>query len=64
MMDRRLDEPTAEHDLIAREVVDSAFAVHKALGPGLLESIDEQCLAYELTTRGAKVRTQVVAPVV
>ena len=57
-------EPTARHDLLAREVVDSAFAVHKALGPGLLESVYEQCLAYELHTRGIEARRQVAAPVI
>ncbi|HEY5290257.1 MAG TPA: GxxExxY protein [Caulobacteraceae bacterium] len=59
-----MQEPTAEHDLIARQVVDSAFAVHSTLGPGLLESVYEQCLAYELTSRGLEVKRQVSAPVV
>lgn len=59
-----MQEPTAEHDLVARQVVDSAFAVHSALGPGLLESVYEQCLAYELTSRGLEVKRQVSAPVV
>jgi GxxExxY protein len=44
-------EPTPDHDRIAREIVDSAFAVHVALGPGLLESVYEQCLAAELGAR-------------
>jgi len=33
------------HDEIARHIVDSALPVHKALGPGHLESVYEQCLA-------------------
>ncbi|NOT41301.1 MAG: GxxExxY protein [Alphaproteobacteria bacterium] len=33
--------------------------VHKALGPGLLESAYEQCLAYELQERGMSVRRQI-----
>jgi GxxExxY protein len=39
---------------IAREVVDAAFKVHQALGPGLLESVYETCLCYELSKRGLK----------
>jgi len=52
-----------EHDLIARQIVDSAFAVHSTLGPGLLESVYEQCLAYELETRELMAQRQVALPV-
>ncbi|MBM3471700.1 MAG: GxxExxY protein [Armatimonadetes bacterium] len=48
----------------ASTVVDAAIAVHRALGPGLLESLYERCLAYELSKRGLEVRTQVALPVV
>lgn len=58
-----MTEPTREQDLIARQVVDSAFAVHTTLGPGLLESVYEQCLAYELTSRNIAVERQVAVPV-
>jgi GxxExxY protein len=58
-----LIEPTREQDLVARQVVDSAFAVHTTLGHGLLESVDEQCLAYELTSRNIAVERQVSVPV-
>jgi hypothetical protein len=37
-----------ETNEIARQIVDAVFAVHTALGPGLLESVYEVCLAYEL----------------
>src|SRR5262249_44366988 len=37
--------------------------VHSALGPGLLESAYQACLAYELTSRGLKVETQVPLPI-
>jgi GxxExxY protein len=40
-------------------VVDAALKVHRALGPGLLESVYEQCLAHELATRDVVVRRQV-----
>lgn len=48
----------------AKSVVDSALAVHRQLGPGLLESVYEICLAHELSRRGHAVRTQVALPVV
>ncbi len=48
----------------AAAVVDSAFKVHKALGPGLLESVYETCLVHELTKRGHSVRRQVTLPVI
>ncbi len=53
-----------EVDRIARQVVDAAYAVHRELGPGLLESIYETCLVHELTKRGVKVERQVQLPVV
>jgi GxxExxY protein len=40
---------------VAREIVDSALKVHRALGPGLLESAYQACLAYELRKRGHRV---------
>ena len=49
---------------VAREVVDAGIAVHRELGPGLLESAYEQCLAFELTKRGIKVERQVELPIV
>jgi len=52
-----------ETNEIARQIVDAAFAVHTALGPGLLESVYEVCLAHELRKRGLSVRQQVVLPV-
>src|SRR5262249_2257866 len=45
-------------------VVDAAFKVHTALGPGLLESVYEACLVHELRKRGIPVKTQVKIPVV
>ena len=44
-------------------VIDAALAVHRALGPGLLESAYEACLAHELTLRSIDVRRQVELPV-
>ena len=53
----------AEVEQVAKTVVEAAFEVHTTLGPGLLESVYEACLAYELRQRGAAVNTQVALPV-
>jgi GxxExxY protein len=44
-------------------VVDTAVAVHRELGPGLLESVYEIVLAYELQQRGLRVNRQVPIPI-
>ena len=44
---------------VAAAVIDAAIKVHKALGPGLLESVYEACLCYELSKRGIPCRRQV-----
>ena len=49
---------------ITGNIVDSAIKVHKALGPGLLESAYEACLTHELRKRERKVLTQVGLPVI
>jgi GxxExxY protein len=49
---------------VSRIVVDSALKVHSALGPGLLESVYQTCLAQELRTRGLLVEEQVAVPIV
>jgi GxxExxY protein len=48
---------------IASEIVDAAFSVHSALGPGLLESVYEECLAYEFSERGLQFKRQHVLPI-
>jgi GxxExxY protein len=49
---------------IAKEVVDVAFHIHTRLGPGLLESVYETILAYEIRKRGFRVERQLPVPVV
>ncbi len=49
---------------IAKEVVDAAFEIHTKLGPGLLESLYENCLIHEIGLRNLKVRRQVSIPVI
>jgi GxxExxY protein len=57
-------QPSAEADHFARQAVDSGLKVHKRLGPGLLESAYEHCLAYELQARGIPTQRQVMLPIV
>ncbi len=42
---------TPEDELIGKQIVDIAYTIHRALGPGLLERIYETCFCYELTKR-------------
>lgn len=49
---------------IAKIVVDAAYHIHVKLGPGLLESVYESVLAYELKKRGLRVVRQQPIPVV
>ena len=49
---------------IARVVFKNGLKVHRELGPGLLESVYEECLAYELRKEGVTVKTQIEIPVV
>jgi GxxExxY protein len=58
-----MDEPSAAHNEITGQIVDAAFAIHTSLGPGLLESVCEQCLAYELKSRTLNVTRQVQVPI-
>lgn len=52
----------ADFSGLSREVIGCAIAVHRALGPGLLEDTYEQCLAYELKVTGFEVRVQSALP--
>ena len=56
-----IDERTEE---IAKIIVNSAFKVHKNLGPGLLERVYEVCLAYEINKAGLVVQSQIDVPIV
>ncbi len=49
---------------LSYEITGCAIKVHKALGPGLLESVYEKCLKYELEKNGYKVVQQMAVPVV
>jgi len=47
---------------LTERIIGAAIEVHKALGPGLLESAYETCLAYELVKRGLKIERQKPLP--
>ena len=49
---------------IATIIVDAAFKVHTALGPGLLEAVYQAALAYELEKRGLKVALERAIPAI
>jgi GxxExxY protein len=51
-------------DQISRRIIGAAIEVHKALGPGLLESAYQACLAFELRERGLNVKEQTPLPVI
>jgi GxxExxY protein len=50
-------------EFLAKEIVDSAFNVHKELGPGLLERVYEACFCYELEKKGIPYKRQVSIPI-
>jgi len=52
-----------ELDALAKGVVDAAFKVHKALGPGLLESAYQACMEIELERRGVPFSVQELLPI-
>lgn len=51
------------HEELTSEIIAAAIEVHRHLGPGLLESAYEACLARELATRGLDIRRQLSLPV-
>ena len=52
-----------EFDELSNRVIGCALTVHRELGPGLLESTDEQCLAHELKLNGIAFKLQYSLPV-
>ena len=55
---------TEDYNRISGLILDASIAVHKELGPGLLESVYELCLTKELVNRKLKVSTQVMLPLI
>ncbi len=58
-----LDLDVTEND-VAKQIVDAAYRIHTSLGPGLLESVYEVVLAYELEKRGLRTVRQQAVPIV
>lgn len=52
------------HETLTEQVIGAAMEVHRALGPGLLESVYEECLCHELHLLGLRFQRQVIVPVV
>ncbi len=57
------DKSKEEIERLAAIIVDSVIKVHRALGPGLMESAYQACLAYELRDRGIDLRCEVMLPI-
>jgi len=57
------EKTTEREEMVATNIVDAAYSVHKALGPGLLEKIYEACFCHELIKRGIAYQRQVDIPV-
>jgi GxxExxY protein len=51
-------------DPLTEKVIGCAINVHRALGPGLLESAYRRCFSYELTTQGIAFKSEVAVPIV
>lgn len=60
---RRFKVIPLEVEAIGKKVLDAAYTVHSALGPGLLETVYESCTAYEIQKQRMKAETQVIVPV-
>ncbi len=52
-----------ELDAITKQIVGASIDVHRALGPGLLESVYESCLEFDLIEQGLDVQRQIALPV-
>jgi GxxExxY protein len=51
-----------ELNKVSQEILNASIAVHREMGPGLLESVYQQCLAMELTIRGLNIKSMVCIP--
>jgi GxxExxY protein len=52
-----------QRDALTEQIIGAAIEVHRALGPGLLESAYQECLCIELGLRGVRFKSQVELPV-
>ncbi|HEX3879462.1 MAG TPA: GxxExxY protein [Bryobacteraceae bacterium] len=61
---REIIKPPMTENSITKEIVDAAYQIHTRLGPGLLESVYETVMAYELSRRGLHTLRQHAIPIV
>jgi len=61
---KKYDPIPQETEEIAKKIVDCAYKVHKALGPGLLEKVYEVCFCHELAKAGLNYSRQIDIPIV
>lgn len=59
----RRDAETQSFNKLSERVIGACIAIHRALGPGLLESAYEECLCFELSQAGIKFERQKTLPV-
>jgi len=59
---RREGQGSAEYDPLTSKIIGAAIEVHRHLGPGLLESVYEDCLCHELSLRGVAFCCQILLP--
>lgn len=59
-----MDNDSAHKEHLAKEIVDIAYKIHKASGPGLLESVYERCFCYELMKSGLYIARQKPLPLI
>lgn len=57
-------KPFAAEDAVSSQIIGVAIAVHRAIGPGLLESVYHECMLIELADAGLEVLTEVGVPMV
>ncbi len=55
---------TPEEEMTGKLIVNAAYVVHKALGPGLLEKVYEVCFCHVLTKDGCAIKRQLDIPIV
>ena len=53
-----------EIELLAKQTVNAALTIHRALGPGLLESAYQECLAIELSLLGLSIKREQTLPLI
>ena len=60
---KQFERLSEREELLASQIIDAAYAVHKNLGPGLLEKIYETCFCYELAKRKLAYQRQIDVPI-